>query len=317
VAVIWTEDEDSKLKDAVLSHGGKHWAAIAALVPGRRKTQCRVRWNRVLKKRSEQAIGHTGTWAEDEDIKLKDAVQIYGGKNWDAITALVPGRTQMQCSTRWHNDLDRSIDLAPGRSIDLAPGYTGTWTEDEDSKLKDAAQTHGGKDWAAIAALVPGRTIMQCSNRWHYALDPSIDRVNGRMGDTWTEDEDSKLKDAVQAQCGVRKNWVAIAALFPDRTTRQCATRWHKTFGKAERKGTWTEDEDSKLKDSVRKHGGKNWGAIATLVPGRAKKQCRDRWHNHLLPIIDGTPGRQGARAEDEVIELKHAVHRTVAIIGV
>jgi hypothetical protein len=48
---------------------------------------------------------------------------------------------------------------------------TGKWVEDEDSKLKDAVQTHGGKNWVAIAALVPGRSKQQCRSRWHRALD--------------------------------------------------------------------------------------------------------------------------------------------------
>jgi hypothetical protein len=39
---------------------------------------------------------------------------------------------------------------------------------DEDSTLKDAVEKHNGEDWAAIAALVPGRTKQQCLNRWHY-----------------------------------------------------------------------------------------------------------------------------------------------------
>jgi hypothetical protein len=42
------EDEDSKLKDAVHTHGDKDWVAIAALVPGRRQKQCRNRWHVVL-----------------------------------------------------------------------------------------------------------------------------------------------------------------------------------------------------------------------------------------------------------------------------
>jgi hypothetical protein len=40
------------------------------------------------------------------------------------------------------------------RNIDRAAGRTGQWTEDEKSKLKDAVQMHGGKDWFAVAALV-------------------------------------------------------------------------------------------------------------------------------------------------------------------
>jgi hypothetical protein len=50
-------------------------------------------------------------------------------------------------------------------SIDGTTGRTGTWTEDEDIKLKDAVQMHGGKNWIAIAALVPGRTKSQCNSR--------------------------------------------------------------------------------------------------------------------------------------------------------
>jgi hypothetical protein len=33
----------------------------------------------------------------------------------------------------------------------------------EDEKLKDLVQTHDGKNWNAMARLVPGRTKLQCS----------------------------------------------------------------------------------------------------------------------------------------------------------
>jgi hypothetical protein len=166
----WKEDEDVKLKDAVQMHGGKNWAAIAALVPGRTKIQCQKRRQHVLEHSIDQVTGRRGTWSEDEDIKLKDAVQTHGGKDWAAIAALVPGRTKIQCWSRWHYVLKPSIDQMTGRAD------TGKWKEDEDTKLKDAVETHGGKNWAAIAALVPGRTKKQCNNRWHYVLDPRSTR---------------------------------------------------------------------------------------------------------------------------------------------
>jgi hypothetical protein len=37
---------------------------------------------------------------KDEDIKLKEAVLMYGGRNWAAIAAQVPGRTRKQCHNR-------------------------------------------------------------------------------------------------------------------------------------------------------------------------------------------------------------------------
>jgi hypothetical protein len=266
-------------------------AAIAAAVPGQ-----------TLHSSIERARGRTGTWIKDEDIKLKDAVQMHGGKDWAAIAAMVPGRTKIQCSNRWHIVLDPSMTLTAGS--------TGTWTEDEDSKLKDAVQTHGGKNWNKIAAMVPGRTKSQCGMRWHDALHPSIDRANGRTG-KWTEDEDLKLKAAVQMHGG--KDWVAIAALVPGRTKKQCNRRWHSELDPsialtAGSTGTWTEGEDLKLKNSVQTHGGKDWNAIAAMVPGRTKNQCNKRWHDALTPSIALVAGRPGTWTEEEDLKLKNSV---------
>jgi hypothetical protein len=230
--VHWTPEEDVKLNSAVMNtckkkHGKEYridWAAVATLVPGRLETLCRNRWRDVLNPIIDRTNKHMGKWTDDEDIKLKDAVQTHVGKDWGSIAALVPGRTRHQCCQRWHDALNSSIDRASGRK--------GIWTKDEDSKLKDAVQMHGGKNWAATAALVLGRTKNQCSKRWHDFLDSSVDQGTVRSG-KWTEDEINKLKDAVQA------------------------------------------------------HGGKNWDAIASLVPGRTKNQCCKRWHNILHPCID------------------------------
>ncbi|KAI3772240.1 hypothetical protein L6452_03422 [Arctium lappa] len=51
-------------------------------------------------------------------------------------------------------------------------------------------------------------------------------------------------------------------------------------------KGQWTQEEDSKLFDLVMELGAKNWALIAERMEGRAGKQCRERWYNHLRPDI-------------------------------
>jgi hypothetical protein len=121
---------------------------------------------------STQADGDRSHWTLEEDAKLKYAVQLHGGKNWGSIAALVPGRTRKLCSSRWKDISNSNIDRVIVRA--------GKWTADEDSKLNDAVQTHGDKNWDAIAVLVTGRTGVQCRHRWRNVLDPNIDRATGR-----------------------------------------------------------------------------------------------------------------------------------------
>jgi myb proto-oncogene protein len=250
------------------------WIAIAALVPGRTESQCWDRRHHVLDPSIDRANMRTCKWTEDESNKLQDTVETHGGKNWDKIAALAPGRTGSQCRGRWRDALDPRANRTPGR--------TDEWTAVEDDKLKDAAQIHGEKGWHKIAAPVQGRSKKQCHNRWHKALDSNIDLVNICTG-KWAEDEDSKLKDAVQTYGG--KNWVSTSALVPGRTRDQCRGRWLDVLDpKIDRTVQWTAVDDIKLKDAVQKHGGKNWAAIAALVPGRAKKQCNNRWYSVLDP---------------------------------
>jgi hypothetical protein len=89
------------------THGSKSWDIIAALVPGRTKIQCCSRWHDVLLPSIDRVNMRTGTWAEEEDIKLKDAVLTHGGNNWGAIAALVPGRVKRLCWDRWKNHTER------------------------------------------------------------------------------------------------------------------------------------------------------------------------------------------------------------------
>jgi hypothetical protein len=121
----------------------------------------------------------TARWTLEEDAKLTSAVANTRKKkhrgeyapDWVAVAALVPGRTQIPCRKRWCNALDPSIDRTNERA--------GKWAEDEDSMLKDAVQRHGGKDWVAISALVPGRTKKQCWSRWK-CIDPNSRTVRER-----------------------------------------------------------------------------------------------------------------------------------------
>jgi hypothetical protein len=52
----------------------------------------------------------------------------------------------------------------------------------------------------------------------------------------------------------------------------------------------WTPEEDKQLEELVAKFGAQKWTVIAQHLEGRAGKQCRERWHNHLNPDVCKAP---------------------------
>jgi hypothetical protein len=55
--------------------------------------------------------------------------------------------------------------------------------------------------------------------------------------------------------------------------------------------------------EHVQQLGPCKWSKIASYLPGRIGKQCRERWHNHLNPSIRKTPWTSD---EDEIILAAH-----------
>jgi hypothetical protein len=48
--------------------------------------------------------------------------------------------------------------------------------------------------------------------------------------------------------------------------------------------------EDRAVVMFVGLHGARNWALLASHMPNRTAKQCRERWHNHLNPSINRGP---------------------------
>lgn len=105
-----------------------------------------------------------------------------------------------------------------------------------------------------------------------------------KTGIKWTKAEDEALRAAVEEHGA--KNWKLISQRLPQRSEVQCLHRWQKVLKPTLVKGPWTEDEDRKVVELVKKYGAKKWSLIASNLPGRIGKQCRERWHNHLNPDI-------------------------------
>ncbi|KAL4991597.1 Homeodomain-like protein [Aspergillus falconensis] len=71
------------------------WNEIAASLPGRTNKGYRKRWHGTA-----SAKANKGPWAEDEDKRLRNALQEHGPK-WTAVASVVGSRLPDQCSKRW------------------------------------------------------------------------------------------------------------------------------------------------------------------------------------------------------------------------
>ena len=106
--------------------------------------------------------------------------------------------------------------------------------------------------------------------------------------DPWAEEEDAVLREGV-LKFGT-ENWAAVAHhLVPPvtggplkRSPDACKERWDTVVRHNAVKGPWLPEEDELLRKLVGEIGPKRWALIASNIPGRAGKQCRERWLNHL-----------------------------------
>lgn len=52
--------------------------------------------------------------------------------------------------------------------------------------------------------------------------------------------------------------------------------------GEHPKSGKWGTEEEQHLRKIVAEHGSKSWSWIASFIPGRSGRQCRDEWNNNF-----------------------------------
>lgn len=238
----------------------------------------------VVGNQSFAVFKHTGgsqfycRWTEEEDRLLSKAVEDYGPHKWTVISHFIPGRTAVQCSTRWFGALNPNI-------------HKGRWVEQEDNALIKAVQRfqsidpEGQLPWNKIAEYIPHRTGIQCQARWSEALNPKVRK--GR----WHAEEDKLLNKAI-AKYGCC--WIRVASMIPTRTQRQCRTRYNqirsqqmkgtpRSFSRAQ-KGFLVENE---LLKPVKQSSISQACSITPSphAPEPSSQQCF--WPTSLLPLSD------------------------------
>ncbi len=149
----------------------------------------------------------------------------------------------------------------------------GKWTKEEDDLLRLAIQSIGEGKWRQVCAHVPGRSALQCLQRWTRVLRP------GRTKGLWAAQEDEQLRQWVQTKGPF--NWSQCALKVTGRTGKQCRERWFNALSPDVKKGEWSEAEDQILLQEFERSGPK-WSEMAKSLPGRSDNAIKNRFYANV-----------------------------------
>ena len=98
------------------------------------------------------------------------------------------------------------------------PQIKGFWTREEDELLKKAVESTNPIVWDIVAEQVPGRSPIQCRERWRNRLDPAVKKTRFER---W---EDNII---IREQKKIGNKWTLIANFLPGRTATAVKNRWY------------------------------------------------------------------------------------------
>lgn len=153
-----------------------------------------------------------------------------------------------------------------------APVRTGRWTPEEDKLLYDAIADFGMNAWTKVGERVGTRNRLQCFQRYSKVLDPRL--AKGR----WTDEEDARLRDAVQAANaqGDDKSvpWESISRHVETRSAKQCRERWINFISPDVKRSSFSAQEEKELRHWHARLGNQ-WSEIAKKLPGRSSEMVK------------------------------------------
>ena len=94
----------------------------------------------------------------------------------------------------------------------------GSWSQHEDDLLRQAVANCSPILWDVIAEQVPGRSAIQCKERWLYRLHPEVKKTRFEK---WED-------DLIIRERNLHGNhWTLIANKLPGRTSCAVKNRWY------------------------------------------------------------------------------------------
>ncbi len=210
--------ETDVLMQLVQQYGENSWVQVADKMLGRTPLDCLKKYEQVNIQRKGKEKNRNLVWTDD-DMKKLHALVLKHGQAWKKIDSEfggVWGGDKLMHTWRKH------VQATEAGRVNHKKG---PWEKSEDELLLKAVAI-GGKEWSKISMLIPGRTEMQCRERYVNHLDPDI-----KNSVPFTDEENAIVAREVPKYSN-RVAWSKIAQLLPGRTDRQCRKAWQKMIRK-------------------------------------------------------------------------------------
>ena len=216
-------------------------------------------------------------WTEDKDSLLLLAIALDENPSnfksdeeldWDSISQKVPNATAVQCLQRYMILKEQGL---------RAPQLSDFAARRKRRKLDVETMQEDNESEASSSDKAIFRTVTISSDTADELKSPAL----------WTNDEVQLLQKLVEQYRNAAPLWNDIAANFRSRSAYDCLAKWQTISNSlaVKGKGSWTAEEDKILREKRLMYGRK-WAKIASFLPGRHGKQCRERYVNHLNPEL-------------------------------
>lgn len=256
---------------------------------------------------------------DKKELLAKDKLHISENKKqMDELTAKIEelnclNSEKLQIPERWDKSLDWlkfSTELDTDHNADDCELYwnnflhpkinKNAWSKEEDRRLEELVKEHGMHDWDRVAEeLGTDRLAWQCCQRYQSELNREVKRVG-----PLTKIE-AELVENVIEQCRVGDfiPWHQVKYFVEGRTLPQIKHYWNK-INVPKRGDSWIDDENRQLSLAVKKYGTHNWRKVATFIPGRSNRQCRERYMMRLNFGAERKLGDWTAQEDRKLLEL-------------
>jgi hypothetical protein len=219
----------------------------------------------VIRKKQKRTV-----WTEDKDALLLCGVALDKqsrtdnadeDEDWDFIASFVPNTSAIQCLKRY-----MTLQKNEAQNCSHTTEKQATTNIAERNDNISTKETTSGSMISAV--------VTQCVDENQESAD-------------WSNKDVELLENLVKQYNNDVPRWNDIAAIFPCRSAYECLAKWHEMTQTdvVKGKGSWTTEEDQLIREKLALYGRK-WAKIASFLPGRHGKQCRERYINHLNPQL-------------------------------